>query len=105
MIRYPIEFKSETIATQGIQANWQTQLTFDHLNISVPPEFMGPGGSCSPEDLYNAALANCFIATFKVYADISKLIFKSIEVNSKLIVDLDEKKLPIMKDFFLCTTI
>ena len=62
---------------------------------------MGPGGALSPEDLFNQALANCFVATFKVYAENSKLTFSNLNVKSKLVVDLDERRKPVMKEFFL----
>ena len=106
MITYPIEFSSFTASTAGVDNNWTTQSKEGRETAcSVPPEFMGPGGALSPEDLYNHALANCFVATFKVYAQNSKLEFKNMKVFSKLIVDLDENKKPVMKDFFLSAII
>ena len=41
------------------------------------------------------------MATFKVYAENSRLTFTGLKVNSKLVVDLDDNKKPIMKEFFL----
>jgi organic hydroperoxide reductase OsmC/OhrA len=35
------------------------------LETAPPPEFDGPGGAWSPETLLCAALANCFILTFR----------------------------------------
>lgn len=101
MIQYPMEFTSETQATCGMNSLWSTKSKFKESPISIPPEFMGPGGALSPEDLYNQALTNCFIATFKVLAENSKLVFEDLSVESKLIVDLDERKKPVMKEFFL----
>lgn len=105
MIRYPIAFTSATTAACGMQTNWKTTSQFEESSVSIPPEFMGPGGGLSPEDLFNHSLANCFVATFKVYAENSKLTFDSVTVDSRLMVDLDEKKRPVMKDFFLKATI
>jgi organic hydroperoxide reductase OsmC/OhrA len=101
MIKYPIEFKSVTESEFGVQSNWTVKSDNNITACSVPPEFMGPGGAISPEDFYNYALSNCFVATFKVYAENSKLTFKNVLVESKLIVDLDENKKPYMKDFYL----
>jgi organic hydroperoxide reductase OsmC/OhrA len=105
MIQYPINFTAETFAKSGMQSNWKTQSQFEATSVSIPPEFMGPGGGLSPEDLFNHALVNCFVATFKVYAENSRLTFDDITVNSNLVVDLDDQKRPVMKDFFLKATI
>jgi len=53
----------------------------------------------SPEDLYAQALTNCFVATFQVMAEKSKLIVERIDVNGSLVVDRSEQKRPIMKSF------
>ncbi len=34
------------------------------LEVAVPPEFGGPGGYWSPEDLLAASAATCFVVTF-----------------------------------------
>jgi organic hydroperoxide reductase OsmC/OhrA len=101
MIKYPIEFHSEVRAQSGVSTTWNSAASGYKTTCAIPPEFMGPGGGLSPEDLYNHALANCFVATFKVYAANSKLAFEGIEVSSRLVVDVDETKKPIMKEFFL----
>ncbi len=101
MIKYPVEFPSETESQNGIKANWITKSKFSESSISIPPEFSGPGGALSPEDLFNQALTNCFVATFKVYAENSKLSFENLKVSSNLIVDLDESRRPVMKEFVL----
>ncbi len=105
MMPYPIEFKSETASKTGMSSTWMSRSQYQETLISIPPEFNGPGGGLSPEDLFNQALTNCFIATFKVYAENSKLTFEDLIVSSKLIVDLDENRRPIMKEFFLTAQI
>ncbi len=101
MIQYPLSFKSETVASNGVSSLWKTRSQYDESNLCIPPEFLGPGGALSPEDLFNQALTNCFVATFKVFAENSKLSFEKLTAHSQLIVDLDEKKRPVMKEFFL----
>ena len=101
MIQYPIEFSSSTESMGGMTSLWKTASPDGASQCSIPKEFMGPGGALSPEDLFNHALTNCFVATFKVYAENSKLQFEKVTVESKLIVDLDERKKPVMKEFFL----
>lgn len=102
MTQYPIEFQSVSSAQAGVEFHWTTQVSFQQeIAVSIPPEFHGPGGRSSPEDLFNAALVNCFIGTFKVMAANSKVTFQELSVSSRLQVDLDEHKKPVMKDFFL----
>lgn len=101
MAQYPIEFHSTTKASCGMQTTWLSQSQEQSIPVSIPPEFQGPGGGLSPEDLFSHALTNCFVGTFKVFAENSKLTFEALSVESKLIVDLDDKKRPVMKEFFL----
>ncbi len=42
--------------------------TLPSLETAAPPEFDGPGGVWSPESLLVAAVANCFILTFRSIA-------------------------------------
>ena len=102
MIRYPIEFLAKTVAPSEMQSQWSSK-TDEGMEcpVAIPPVFEGPGKGLSPEDLFHLSLTNCFIASFKVYAHHSKLQFDDLSVESKLIVDLDEAKFPVMKDFFL----
>lgn len=101
MINYPIEFKSTAETEKGISSIWKSKSLDYESTCAIPPEFQGPGGGLSPEDFFNSALVNCFIATFKVYAEHSRLTFSDLKVDSRLIVDLDENKKPVMKEFFL----
>ncbi|MEI7974179.1 MAG: OsmC family protein [Bdellovibrio sp.] len=98
MIQYPLSFQVEAQTEAGIQQTWQTQTlgTGDSLRAAIPPEFQGPGGGYSPEDFYALALANCFVATFKVFAEKSKLAFSSLKISLKLEVDRNEKGAPWM---------
>jgi organic hydroperoxide reductase OsmC/OhrA len=98
MIQYPMKFSVKSSGPSGIQSSWSTQAqAFDHsLPVAIPPEFQGPGSGLSPEDLYAMALQNCFIATFKVFAEKSKLNYQSIQAESTLEVDRDDKGRPWM---------
>ncbi|MEN9722464.1 MAG: hypothetical protein RJB38_450 [Pseudomonadota bacterium] len=51
------------------------------------------------------ALANCFVATFKVFAEKSSLSYERIEVAGELTVDRDEKGVPWMSRFHLVATL
>ena len=67
-----------------------TELTSRGLTplLSAPPaEFNGPGDRWSPETLTVAAVANCFVLTFKAIARASKLKFANIVCNAKGTLD------------------
>lgn len=52
--------------------------------ISGPPvEFGGPGGQWSPETLLVAAVANCFILSFRAIARASRLPWTSVECHAE----------------------
>jgi organic hydroperoxide reductase OsmC/OhrA len=103
MIHYPLSFKVSSSATHGIQANWSTRAESmsDPVSMAIPPEFEGPGGGFSPEDIYAFALMNCFIATFKVIAEKSKLEYRSLTTEGTLTVDRNESGVPWMKSLHL----
>ena len=97
MIQYPISFYTNATSKLGIHSTWEIDSQNRRSRCAIPPEFEGPGGGFSPEDLFAQALANCFIATFKVYAEKSRIDFEDLSVNAELTVDLDEQKRPVMK--------
>ena len=51
------------------------------LEISPPPEFDGPVGYWSPETLLAAAVANCFILTFRSMSRHTKLSWTTLDVR------------------------
>lgn len=93
-----MKFNVKASAKPGINVNWQTsaQSLSEGLPAAVPPEFGGPGKGYSPEDFYALAIVNCFLATFKVYAEKSNLQFEDIQAEVTLEVDRDEKGFPWM---------
>ncbi len=98
MLKFPLKFSVTATGPSGISTAWQTRAqSFDHqIPMAIPPEFDGPGTGLSPEDLYAMALQNCFIATFKVFAEKSKLQFETIHLATDLEVDRDENGRPWM---------
>ena len=98
MKQYPIPFKTSAQSVSGIGQLWQTKAAhIDHeIPMAIPPEFDGPGGGFSPEDIYAMALQNCFIATIKVFAEKSKLSYQGIHTEALLEVDRNEKGAPWM---------
>jgi organic hydroperoxide reductase OsmC/OhrA len=51
------------------------------LKIAPPASFGGPGDIHSPEDLQAAAVASCFILSFKAIAAASKLAWETLAVT------------------------
>ncbi len=96
-MEFPIEFYTRLESDAGIQAQWSCWSGNSETAVAIPPEFAGPGGGLSPEDLFNQALINCFVGTFKVYAEKSKVSFDKLLAQSKLVVAPDEQGRPVMK--------
>jgi len=101
MINYPLIFESQTEAPAGTRGTWTTQSQNYSSTCSVPLEFFGSGGALSPEDLFNHALTNCFMATFKVYAENSRVHYDSLKVNSRLVVESGEDRKVVMKSIYM----
>ena len=90
MANYPMIFESSADAVSGIGSDWKTTSEEGReISCSVPSQFGGPTSGFSPEDLYLAALANCYIATLKVIATNSKMSFAKIEAKARLTLDQD----------------
>ncbi len=51
------------------------------LQTAPPAEYGGPGDQWSPETLLTAAVADCFILTFKAIARASKLEWRALRCN------------------------
>lgn len=49
------------------------------LQSAAPPEFDGPGGLWSPETLLCAALADCFILTFRAVSRVARFEWLRLE--------------------------
>ncbi len=49
------------------------------IEVAPPESFGGPGGVWSPEELLIAALADCFVLSFRAVAQMSKFSWQSLE--------------------------
>ena len=96
-----MSFEVNSLTPEGSQTLWSTSCLSGKLEMGIPKEFEGPGIGFSPEDFYCMALTNCFIATFKVFAEKSKIKFLNLEAHGRLTVDRDEKGVPWMKHILL----
>jgi peroxiredoxin-like protein len=52
------------------------------INFSAPPEFQGEPGLWTPEHLLMAAVASCFVSTFRAMAEISGLAVQALRVSA-----------------------
>jgi organic hydroperoxide reductase OsmC/OhrA len=57
------------------------------LATAAPPQYGGPGGQWSPETLLAAAVADCFILTFRAIAAASKLLWGDLECSAEGVLD------------------
>ena len=85
MINYPLFFQARASAAPGILKKWSSSAAdLSPISCAIPKEFHGQGDGYSPEDLMAMAVINCFIATFKVFAEKSGLSFKEITLSAHL---------------------
>jgi organic hydroperoxide reductase OsmC/OhrA len=85
MIKYPLYFSGNSASPSGISTSWSSGANgLSPIECAIPQEFNGPGGGYSPEDLMVMAVMNCYIATFKVFAEKATLNFESIEVSGTI---------------------
>ncbi|MDB4778051.1 OsmC family protein [bacterium] len=60
----------------------------DSIESNAPKEFGGPGDQWSPEDLLVAAVADCFVLSFRAIAGMSK--FEFTDISAKVTGTLDK---------------
>lgn len=59
----------------------------EDIQSSPPPEFDGPPGNWSPETLFVASIADCFVLSFRAVASASKLAWLDIDCAAVGTVD------------------
>jgi organic hydroperoxide reductase OsmC/OhrA len=60
------------------------------LQTAPPPEFDGPGGVWSPETLFIAALADCFVLTFRGVTRAAKFEWRTVECSVEGVLEKAE---------------
>jgi organic hydroperoxide reductase OsmC/OhrA len=61
------------------------------LDSQAPPQFGGPEGVWSPETMLSAAVANCFILSFRAIARASKFEWTSLVCDVEGVLDRPER--------------
>lgn len=85
--RYQVSASSEQEGSVEVSASG-----LPTLSTAPPAEFGGPGDQWSPETLLTAALADCFILTFRAVARASKLDWRSLRCEAEGTLDRAEGK-------------
>jgi len=60
------------------------------IDFSAPPEFRGEAGFWTPEHLFIAAVASCFITTFRAIAEASRFDPVSLDISVEGVVGKGE---------------
>ena len=87
---YPHHYR----ATASAAAESSVEVTSPGLaaiETAPPPEFGGPGDLWSPETLLAAAVADCFILSFRAIARASKLEWTALTCDVEAVLDREER--------------
>lgn len=88
----PLPHHYAVVAASG--AEGEVELSSDGLPAlasAAPAEFGGPGGRWSPETLLVAAVADCFVLTFRAIARASKVSWLSLRCEVEGTLDRVER--------------
>jgi organic hydroperoxide reductase OsmC/OhrA len=58
-----------------------TSAALPAIETAPPPQFDGPGGAWSPETLLVAAVADCFMFTFRALARVASFAWEALECH------------------------
>lgn len=83
-----------TVASPGLE----------NLPSYAPPEFDGPGGFWSPETLFVASIADCFILTFRAVARGSRFDWISLSCKVEGVLDRVDR-VTQFTDYFIDATL
>jgi organic hydroperoxide reductase OsmC/OhrA len=61
------------------------------IRTAPPAQFDGPGDAWSPEELFLAAVASCFLFTLRAVARLAKLEFVQLDLKADGVVDRPER--------------
>ena len=86
----PHDYSASAAATNSGNVNLTVE-GLSSLESNAPKEFGGPGDQWSPEDLLVAAVADCFVLSFRAIAGMSKYEFTNISATVTGKLDKVEK--------------
>jgi organic hydroperoxide reductase OsmC/OhrA len=74
--RFPV-----SVRWQGQQLTYVTADDHEDIVVAVPPEFHGPGGHWSSEQLFVGSAASCYAVTFAALAERRRIPLHSLTVT------------------------
>jgi peroxiredoxin-like protein len=83
-------YYTSAIWTEGRKGTVSAEAIAEPARFSAPPEFMGEAGTWTPEHFFAAAIASCFVTTFKAIAEFSKFEFLSLRVEVEAILEKEQ---------------
>jgi peroxiredoxin-like protein len=89
-------FPHHYIVNAAVRPDGDVPLSADGMRVieSAPPkEFDGPGNQWSPEGLFTAAVADCFVLNFRALAKFSKFAFTHLDARTQGTLDRVEGKM------------
>lgn len=93
MLQYPLKFKTNAKAPAKIKTAWSASAEGQQeISCAIPKIFGGEGDGYSPEDFCALAILNCFIGTFKVFAEKSDLNFSELIGEAEITLDRSQDK-------------
>jgi organic hydroperoxide reductase OsmC/OhrA len=87
---FPHHYKTTASASQDSTVEL-TSPGLDSLESAGPPEFGGPGDLWSPETLLSAAIADCFILSFRAIARASKFDWVTLRCDVDAVLEKVDK--------------
>ena len=87
---FPHHYRTSAVARHDRNV-MLTSPRLDALESAGPPEFGGPGDLWSPETLLSAAIADCFILSFRAIARASKFEWISLRCDVDAVLDKIDK--------------
>ena len=69
--------------TQGRSGVAAADKVVQRIDFSAPVEFQGEEDKWSPEELFLAAVASCYVTTFSAIAEFSKFSFEALRVKAQ----------------------
>lgn len=79
---YPHVYRASATGTSAASVT-VTSPQLQDIVTAAPPEFDGPGGTWSPETLLCAAVADCFILTFRSVSRAAKYSWLTLECRAE----------------------
>ena len=89
-------FPHRYLVNAAVRPDGDVPLSADGMRVieSAPPkEFDGPGNQWSPEGLFTAAVADCFVLNFRAIAKASKLAWTQLDARTEGTLDRIEGRM------------